>query len=263
MSGELHGRSALVTGSVQGIGLATARSLACAGASVMLTDIGEPAGIDAVLETVDGCGAGKVAFHPADLSSEAEIAALVEMASERIGPPGILVNNAAVRTRDSIESVADSDWERALRVNLSAPFHLIRAVLPSMRRAGWGRIVNVSSGFGLIGSARRIDYVTTKTGMIGLTRAVALDLRFSGITCNAVCPGSTWTPRQEARLDQIIAEKGISRDEGYARLLEMLGATHFISAESVADTIRFLCSESGGAITGAAMPVDAGDTAGW
>lgn len=263
MSAEHSGRCAIVTGSVQGIGLETAKALASAGASVMLTDRVEPDNLSTIYDEVAVCGEGQVAFHPANLTQPEEIAGLVAATRDRLGPVAILVNNAAVRTRESIETVATQDWELALTVNLSAPFHLIRNVLPDMRKSGWGRLVNVSSGFGLIGSARRLDYVTTKTGMIGLTRAVALDLRFSGITCNAVCPGSTWTPRQEGRLNKIMEEEGLSREEAYPKLLAMLNATHFIPAEKIAAAIGYVCSEAASAMTGAAMPVDAGDTAGW
>jgi len=218
----LSHRRALITGSVQGIGLATAQALASAGASVMLTDIVASPDVQEIVRAVGHHGHGEVAFHAADLTVEEEIGKLVTWMAERLGPPDILVNNAAVRTRKSIETIAATDWHRAIAVNMTAPFHLIRAVLPFMRRQNWGRIINISSGFGLIGSPNRIDYVTTKTALVGMTKAIALDLADSGITCNAVCPGSTWTPRQENRLNRIIAEEGLAREEAYERLLKSL-----------------------------------------
>ena len=139
----LAGRTALITGSVQGIGLATAHALSALGATVMLTDIDRPADLNGVVRQLRTKHGTNAAFESADLNSEAEIGALVRSTLDAFGSLDILVNNAAVRTRESIETIAVEDWRRALAVNLTAPFHLIRGALPSMRERGWGRIVNI------------------------------------------------------------------------------------------------------------------------
>ncbi|HTU09608.1 MAG TPA: SDR family NAD(P)-dependent oxidoreductase [Allosphingosinicella sp.] len=255
-------KTALITGSVQGIGLATAHALAALGAKVMLTDITRPADLNPIVRRLRDEHGTKAAFECADLTSEAQIDALVRSTVAAFGSLDILVNNAAVRTRESIETIAPEDWRLALAVNLTAPFHLIRGALPHMRTRGWGRIVNIASGFGLMASQRRIDYVTTKTGMIGMTKAVALDLTGTGITCNAVCPGSTWTPRQQGRLDRLMAEEGLSEADALEKLRTGLGASVFLPAESIAASVAYLCGDSGAYVTGIALPVDGGHLAG-
>lgn len=251
-----------MTGSVQGIGYATARALAAQGCNIMLSGLGDAAEIEQIRAAMEAEHDVRVRYHGADLSRRDEVEDIAAATLREFGSIDVLVNNAAVRNASPMEAFTMEGWDLALAVNLTAPFHLMRLALPAMRRNDWGRIINISSGFGLVGSANRIDYVTTKTALIGMTRAAAVELKDTGVTCNAVCPGATFTPRQEARVVQRMAREHIDRDEAIRRVLAALPADRFVESESIAATIVFLCSAAGDDITGVALPVDGGFTAG-
>ncbi|QKV20175.1 SDR family NAD(P)-dependent oxidoreductase [Oricola thermophila] len=255
-------RTALVTGSVQGIGLAIARRLARQGNNVVLTGFGaeeDEAAISRQLERDHGVEA---MFHPADLASTGDIEALVAAARKRFGTVDILVNNAAAPRRPvTVLEMGVEEWEQTLAINLNAPFHLVRAFLPQMLDNGWGRIVNVSSVFGVVGTANRAGYVTTKHGLIGFTRAVAAETMGSGVTSNAVCPGLTMTPRLEKEAALIAETQGVSPEEAEKLLARRLVAERFLSAESTASAVGYFCSDDAGDTTGVALPVDGGQSA--
>jgi 3-hydroxybutyrate dehydrogenase len=195
----------------------------------------------------------------ADLRVPAEIESMIATAAGAFGAVDVLVNNAVVRHTAPIESFEPRPWDEALAVNLSAAFHTIRLTLPAMKQRGWGRIVNVSSIYGLRAAANRAGYVTTKTALIGLTRAVALETLGHDITCNAICPGTAETPVHEATISGMMAAGSLPREEAERRFLAGKQPTgRFISAEGVAELIVFLCGPSSRDITGAALPVDGG-----
>lgn len=253
-SGALRGRRALVTGSTGGIGLAVARALAAAGCDILLHGLASEAEAAPTLAAVESLGV-RARYRRVELADPAAIAAMVE----REGAPDILVNNAASRHFAPVEDTAPADWDTDLAVNLSAPFHLVRLCLPAMRARGWGRIVNMSSIYGLVGATGRIGYVTTKTALIGLTRAVALETAASNITCNALCPGSTLTPNIEDRLRAAMAAGGIDLATASAQFLAGKQPTgRFVQAEAVGAMAAFLCSEAARDITGAVLPMDGG-----
>lgn len=259
----LRGKSALITGSLGGIGWATARALAAEGCSIMLNGFAATEAIRDRQETLAAEYGVRVGYHGADLADPAQIEALVAAAVAAHGSLDILVNNAVVRYFAPVEAFEPAHWDRALAVNLSAPFHTIRLALPYMRRAGWGRIVNMASVMGLFGTVDRVDYVTTKTGLIGMTRAVALEVAASAITCNAICPGTVLSPAIEGRVDEIVARDGRPKE---AVLREFIGARQpsgrFVEAANVAGLIAFLCGPHGADINGAALPIDGGWLAG-
>jgi 3-hydroxybutyrate dehydrogenase len=258
----LHGRTALITGSLGGIGFAIARALAEAGASVMLHGLADPATVEARLGTLRATGA-RVGFHGADLRDPGQIAALVAATTETLGPPDILVNNAVVRAFAAVEEFSPAAWDEALAVNLSAPFHAIRLALPAMKRAGWGRIVTIASIYGLFATVNRIDYITTKTALLGLTRGVALEVAKTAITCNALCPGTVLTPAIDARLEAEVARTGIARAEAEAAFIGARQPSgRFVAAENVAGLVLFLCGPFGADINGAALPIDGAWSAG-
>jgi 3-hydroxybutyrate dehydrogenase len=251
----LRGRVALVTGSTGGIGLAVARSLAAAGSDIVLHGLATPAEAAPEVAAIAGRHGVRVRYRRADLARPDEIEAMVA----ELGGPDILVNNAATRHFGPVEDTPASDWDMDLAVNLSAAFHLIRLALPAMRRRGWGRIVNMASIYGLIGATGRVGYVTTKTALIGLTRAVALEAARSGVTCNAICAGSTLTPNIEDRIRAAMAASGLDRADAAARFLEGKQPTgRFVEAEAVGAMAAFLCGEAGRDITGVALPMDGG-----
>lgn len=252
----LKGKTALITGSLGGMGFATAMALAAQGANVMLNGFAEPDVIrdrQAELERTHGVHA---AYHGADLRHPDQIGQLVKTTAEMLGGVDIVVNNAVVRYFNPIDQFMPEDWDTALAVNLSATFHTIRLGLPYMKAAGWGRIVNMASTFSFFAVTDRVDYITTKTALIGLTRAVALEVAKSGVTCNAVCPGSVLTPATEGRVQAEMARDGTPREQILARLTARQPAGRFIEADNVAGLIAFLCGPHGADINGAALPID-------
>src|SRR5580658_8119023 len=249
----LNGKCALITGSVGGLGLAAAQRFAAAGCHIVLSGLAEP---DQIAQAKAGLGV-RTLYSNADLRRPAEIEQMFRDAEDAFGGVDILVNNAVVRCAAPVEEFPVAAWDEGIAVNLSAPFHTIRLALPWMRKRGWGRIVNVSSIYGLIGAANRINYVTSKTALIGMTRAVALELVGANITCNAVCPGSVLTPVHEATIRKTMAEEGLSQVEAEKRFhAGRQPSGRFIAAEDVADLMVFLCGPGSRDINGAALPIE-------
>jgi 3-hydroxybutyrate dehydrogenase len=252
----LQGKWALVTGATAGLGLAMAESLAGAGANIVLHDLNEPREVSDRLRSRFGVDAVSVA---ADLSQRSSIEAMMGELLGRLEAIDILVNNAVVRHFSPVETFAPEHWEEALAVNLSAPFHLIRLALPAMKKRGWGRIINMASIYSSRAVADRIDYVTTKTAILGMTRAVAIETTTSGITCNALCPGVLPTPAIQGKIASIAASEGRALDEVTRDYLMARQPTgRFVAMESVGAMAVFLCSPAGQDITGATLPIDGG-----
>jgi 3-hydroxybutyrate dehydrogenase len=259
----LNGRRALITGSDSGLGLAIGRVLACQGADIVLHGICTPEAGQAAAAELASTTARSVSFERADLRSPEEIAAMMARLAARGEPADIVVNNAVIRHQLPLEEIEARHWDEAIAVNLSAAFHIIRLAAPEMRRRGWGRILNISSVFGQRADAQRIGYVTTKTGMIGLTRAVAVELASTGITCNAICPGTVRTGPILAKIAQSAAERGISQAEAERDYIARRHPTgRFVDAAHVGEMAAFLCGPAGQVITGACLAVDGGWTAG-
>ena len=259
----MKGRTALITGSTGGIGFVTAKALAEAGCKIMLNglaDGGQASERVAELERDYGVSA---AFDGANLRDPKAIDALVLSTVERFGSIDILVNNAAVRHFGPIEEFKTEDWQDSIDVNLSAPFYATRAALPFMRQQNWGRIINMASALSFFAQADRADYITTKTGLVGLTRAVALEVAKTEITCNAVCPGTVLTDPINARVDALMAKENLSREAAVAKFMQGRSPSgRFIKQESVASLIVYLCGPSSGDINGASLAVDGAWVAG-
>jgi 3-hydroxybutyrate dehydrogenase len=256
----LTGKSALVTGSTQGIGLAIATRLAAQGCNVMLNGLGHPDEIEANRKRVQKGGRGiRVLFDGADLGDPAEVERLVQSTIAEFGGIDILVNNAVVRHFAPIEEFKPQDWDRALAVNLSSAFHTTRLALPGMRERDFGRIVNMASIFGTRAVVNRVDYVTTKTAMIGFTRAVALETAAQNITCNAICPGSSPTPSIEQRFADCMATSNLPRAEAEKAFMgSRQPSGRFVSADRIGGLVAFLCGPDGADTTGAAISIDGG-----
>lgn len=251
----LTGKRALVTGATAGLGLAVAESLAGAGASIVLHDLVEPKEAADRLRARFGVDVTSIA---ADLSQRA---AIETMMADLLGGGAIdiLVNNAVVRHFAPVEDFAPERWDEALAVNLSAPFHLIRLALPAMKQRNWGRIINLASIYSTRAVADRIDYVTTKTAILGLTRAVAIETATSGITCNAISPGTLPTPAIQGKIASIAARDGRDLDETTREYLSARQPSgRFIAMQNVGALVVFLASPAGQDITGATLPVDGG-----
>lgn len=259
----LKGRTAVITGSTRGIGFAIAEALAAKGCNVMLNGFAEQELIQDKIRSLTERFGVEVQYDPADLRSPTENERLVRATIGRLGSVDIVVNNAAVRHFGPVETCTIEHWDESIAVNLSSPFHMIRTALPFMRRADWGRIINMSSAFGFFAARDRADYVTTKTALIGLTRAVALEVAKTSITCNAICPGTTLTPPIEARITDLMQSRSLSRDQAILQFMEHRSpAGRFVAMESLAAMVAFLCGPEGRDINGAALPIDLAWTAG-
>ena len=259
---SLEGRCALVTGSTQGLGLAAARRFAAAGCNVVLSGFADDDAVASLQAEIETAHRVRTLYSPADLREPHAIGGMIAAVLDTFGSIDVLVNNAVVRHAAPIDELPVSSWDESVAVNLSAAFHTIRLALPSMKRRNWGRIINVSSIYGLTGAVNRAGYVTTKTALVGLTRAVALETAGYDITCNAVCPGTAETPVHDAAVRALMAARDLSRDEAERTFLSSKQPTRrFVSADGVAALVLFLCTD-GADITGAALPVDGGWSAG-
>ncbi|WP_238120742.1 MULTISPECIES: SDR family NAD(P)-dependent oxidoreductase [unclassified Xanthobacter] len=255
----MRDKTALVTGSTGGLGLAIGTRLVEAGCRVMLHGLEPAAAMAEPLARLNAAGPGTAAYHAGDIADAAGVADLIAATTARFGAIDVLVNNAVVRHFATVEDYDPARWEEALAVNLSAPFHAIRAVLPAMRERGYGRIINLGSVYSLFASASRIDYVTTKTGLLGLTRVVALEVAGTDISCNLVCPGALPTPTMSARIETLAAQESITLAEATRRFLATKQpGGRFIDPAAVSGLILFLLTPEARDINGAALPVDAG-----
>ena len=259
----MKGKTALVTGSTGGIGLCMAQALARAGCNVLLHGLEPVAAMREPLAQLEGEHGIKARYQQADLADPAAIAAMIGTATDRHGAIDILVNNAVTRHFAPADAFPVQAWDRALAVNLSAAFHTIRLALPGMRARRWGRIFNMTSVYGSRAVENRIDYVTTKHAIIGMTRAVAIETTNQGITCNALCPGAVLSPTSDARIKALMNEAGLSRADATREFLKGKGPTgRFVDPAHIADLLVFLCGPAGNDISGSVLPVDGGWLAG-
>jgi 3-hydroxybutyrate dehydrogenase len=255
---SLQGKVALVTGSTSGIGLGVARALASRGAAVMINGFGESEEIARLRRDIEAGGA-RTGYSSADLSKPAGAAALVEQTGRDLGSLDILVNNAGIQFTANVEDFPAEKWDAIIAVNLSAAFHTMKAAVPGMKRAGWGRIINIASAHGLVASAQKIAYVAAKHGVVGMTKVAAIELANSGVTVNAICPGWVLTPLVQRQLEDRAKQTGTPLDQVKHQLLtEKQPMAQFSTPEQIGALAAFLCSEDAKTITGAPLSVDGG-----
>ena len=258
----LNGKTALVTGSTSGIGLAIARALAKDGANLMLNGFGDKAAIEKQRAGIEQEFGVKTLYLPADMSKPAEIAEMIRLTEISLGTLDVLVNNAGIQHVANIEDFPIEKWDAIIAVNLSSAFHTIRAALPGMKQRKWGRIVNVASAHGLVASAQKGAYVAAKHGLVGLTKTVAIECANAGITCNAICPGWVLTPLVAQQVEARAKTASKSFDEAKRELVaEKQPMLEYTSPDNIGALAVFLASEAAATITGAAYSIDGGWTA--
>ncbi len=258
----MKGRIAVVTGSTSGIGLAIARALAAAGCNIMMNGFGDPAEIEQLRSGMEKDFGVKALFNGADVSKGEQCADLIKDTQSRFGKLDVLVNNAGIQHVSPIESFPVDRWDAVIAINLSAAFHTIRAALPGMRSAGWGRIINTVSTHGLVASINKVAYIAAKHGMMGITKTVALELAGSGVTCNAICPGWVLTPMVQKQIEARAEREKIPIQQAEHELLrEKQPSCKFTTVDQVGALAVFLCSPAADNITGVPIAVDGGWTA--
>jgi 3-hydroxybutyrate dehydrogenase len=254
----LANKAALVTGSVDGIGFAIAEQLAAQGCAVMLNGLAPAEHIEKQMGTLRARGA-TVAYHGADLSVPSQIDDMVAQTRQQFGQIDIVVNNAVARTYANIEDLPVEAWNYALAVNLSAPYHIVRQVMPELKQRKWGRVINIASNYALRGTARRSDYCSTKHGLLGLTRVIALEGLDFGITCNAICPGATLTPHARKLVAQRMEASGKSEEEATRDYLaQRQPSKRFVDPKDIGHLAVFLCSDAAKEMTGGPVAIDGG-----
>ncbi|MEO8279118.1 MAG: 3-hydroxybutyrate dehydrogenase [Ideonella sp.] len=254
----LKGKTALVTGSTSGIGLGIAICLARHGANLVLNGFGE---VEAAQAKVRELGT-QVGYHGADMSKPEQIEAMMTYAAREFGGVDILVNNAGIQHVAAIEDFPAARWDAIMAINLNSNFHTIRLAIPAMRKKNWGRILNVASTHGLVASAQKSAYVAAKHGVVGLTKAVALETATTGITVNAICPGWVLTPLVQKQVDARVAEQKIDDAEAKKQLLaEKQPSLQFTTPEQLGELAVFLCSPAANNVRGVAWAMDGGWTA--
>ncbi len=258
----LKGKSAVITGSTSGIGRAIALLYAAEGANVMLNGFGDAAGIEALRAGIERDHGVKARFHGADMSKPAQIVELVRAAESAFGAVDLLVNNAGIQHVAPIDQFPEERWDAIIAINLSSAFHATKAALPGMKKRRFGRIVNIASAHGLVASPNKSAYVAAKHGIIGFTKAAALETAEEGIRVNAICPGFVHTPLVQIQIADRAREAGIS-EERAARdiILAPQPTKEFVTVEQIASMALYLASDAAAQINGASMVIDGGWTA--
>jgi 3-hydroxybutyrate dehydrogenase len=258
----LNGKSAIVTGSTSGIGLAIAEGLAARGVNVMINGFGDAGAIEAMRSRLEREHGVKAVYSNADMMNPAQVHSMVAQAAQLLGSVDIVVNNAGIQHVAAVHEFPLDKWDAIIAVNLSSAFHAIRTALPGMLGRRWGRIVNIASAHGLVASPFKSAYIAAKHGLVGLTKTVALETAGKGVTCNAICPGYVLTPLVEKQIEDQAKVHKIPRDEVISKvILERQPSKEFVKIEEVAATTVFLCTTDAASITGTTISIDGGWTA--
>jgi 3-hydroxybutyrate dehydrogenase len=258
----LKGRSAIVTGSTSGIGLAYAKAFAAEGASVVINGFGDADAIETERAALEATSGAKALYDAADMTKPDEIAAMVARCHAELGGPDIIVNNAGIQHVAPIETFPADKFEAIIKINLTSAWYLMQAAVPLMKAAKWGRIISTASAHSLVASPNKSAYVMAKHGIAGLTKTIALETATFGITVNCISPGYVWTPLVEAQIPDTMKTRGLTRDQVINDVLLAAQPTkEFVTSEQVAAMAVYLCGDAAKAITGANLSMDGGWTA--
>lgn len=258
---NLKGKTALITGSTSGIGLGIAQGFADAGINIVMNGFGDADEIEASRKDLESKGV-KAIYNGADMTKPDQIEAMVHDAEKEFGSVDIVINNAGIQHVVAVEEFPIEKWDAIIAINMSSGFHVVRSVIPGMKKAGWGRVINIASAHGLVASPYKTAYVTAKHGVMGFSKTVALEVAEDNITSNCICPGYVWTPLVEGQVKDQASSRGISEDDVINDVL--LKAQHtkkFVCVDELAGTALFLCSDAAQNITGTHIAVDGGWTA--
>ncbi|MBI1889074.1 MAG: 3-hydroxybutyrate dehydrogenase [Burkholderiales bacterium] len=255
----LKGKTALVTGSTSGIGLGIARSLAIQGANIVFNGFGDAKEIENLQSSFAKEFSVQTAYHNADMSKPAEIESMMAFIGDKFGGTDVLVNNAGIQHVANIEDFPTDKWDAIIAINLSSAFHTTRLALPTMKAKKWGRIINIASVHGLVGSVQKSAYVAAKHGIIGLTKVTALETAQTPITCNAICPGWVLTPLVQKQVDVRAEIAGISTEDAKRVMLaEKQPSGEFVTPDQLGGLAVFLCSDAASQMRGVSLNVDGG-----
>ena len=262
MSKSLAGKTALITGSTSGIGLAYAKTLAAEGANIVINGFGDPQAIEQERQALEQASGGKALYSGHDLTKAAEIEAMMKEAADAFGGVDILINNAGMQHVAPVEDFPVEKWDLIIALNLTSAFHTSRLAVPYMKSKKWGRIIQTASAHSLTASPFKSAYVTAKHGLAGLTKTLALELATFGITANCISPGYVWTPLVENQIPDTMKARGMTREQVMNDVLLAGQPTkQFVTVDQVAAMALFLCSDAAANITGANMSIDGGWTA--
>ncbi|QOL48368.1 3-hydroxybutyrate dehydrogenase [Massilia litorea] len=258
-SNMLSGKTALVTGSTSGIGLGIARALAEQGANLVFNGFGDAQQIEKLYTDIGQEFGVQTAYHNADMSKSEQIEAMMAFAQEKFGGVDILVNNAGIQHVAAVEDFPTEKWDAIIAINLTSAFHTTRLALPGMKQKNWGRIINLASVHGLVGSAQKSAYVAAKHGLVGFTKVTALETAQTGVTCNAICPGWVLTPLVQKQVDDRAARENVSNDEAKRALLaEKQPSGEFVTPDELGALAVFFCSPAASQVRGVAWNMDGG-----
>jgi 3-hydroxybutyrate dehydrogenase len=258
----LKGKTAIVTGSTSGIGLAMAKALAAEGATLVINGFGDAEAIERERAGLAATSGGDARYDPADMTKPDEIAAMVDRTAAEFGSVDIIVNNAGIQHVAPIEDFPVEKFDAIIAINLASAWHMMRAAVPYMKQRGWGRIISTASAHSLVASPNKSAYVMAKHAIAGLTKTVALETATHGITVNCISPGYVWTPLVEQQIPDTMASRGLTREQVMNDvLLAAQPSKEFVTAEQVAAFTLYLCRDEAKAITGANLSMDGGWTA--
>ncbi|OAN63929.1 3-hydroxybutyrate dehydrogenase [Sphingomonas sp. TDK1] len=258
----LKGKSAIITGSTSGIGLAYAKALAAEGANVLINGFGDAAAIEKERAALAETSGGKALYDAADMTKPDQIAGMVQRAEAEFGAVDIVISNAGIQHVAPIDEFPIEKWDAILAINLSSTFHLMRAAIPGMKTRKWGRIISTASAHSLVASPNKAAYVAAKHGLAGLTKTAALEVATHGITVNCISPGYVWTPLVENQIPDTMKTRGLTREQVINDvLLDAQPTKEFVLPEQVAALALFLCRDEAAQITGSNYSIDGGWTA--
>ena len=258
----LKAKTAVVTGSTSGIGLAIAQAFAKEGANIVINGFGDKAAIEKERAGIEKEFGVKAIYSGADMTKPAEIAEMIKTAEQTFGSVDVLVNNAGIQYVAKVEDFPIEKWDAVIATNLSAAFHTTRAALPGMKKRKWGRIINIASAHGLVASGEKAAYVAAKHGIVGLTKVVAIEAANDGVTCNAICPGWVLTPLVQQQIEARAKAEGKTVEQAKNELVaEKQPMLQFTTPESIGALAVFLSGDSAATITGSAYSIDGGWTA--